>query len=314
MHLLLLGYSDIAQRRVLPALAGLAIDRVDIATRSRTASVRWPAGLSGSVYDDYQAALRHSSASLVWISTVNSTHKALASAALDAGKHVVIDKPATTCLADTRELVDQARQADRMLAEACVYPWHPQVAAAMDVFAREASAPRHLLAAFSYPALPADNFRHRPDLGGGILLDLGPYAVSLGRVFFDGAAPQQICCHGDVNDHAISVLMTFSGERTLVGQFGSDSGYVNQLTVLGPRVVVEMKRVFTTPPDQASPIEARVDNHSRRIEVDAADSFARFLAEVFMAIETHDPEPLRHRLLADAEVLERLRLARKTCR
>jgi NDP-hexose-3-ketoreductase len=305
MQVLLLGNSDIGRRRVLPALAHLGVERVDIATRTRATSVAWPQGLSGVVFSDYEEAIVQTAAPLVWISTVNSAHKALALAAMEAGKQVVIDKPATTCLADTRELVDKAGQTGRILAEATVYPWHPQISAAQGVFAQADSAPRHIVAAFSYPPLPPDNFRHRPELGGGILLDLGPYAVSIGRVFF-AAAPQQVFCRRDADDRAFSVLMTYPGERTLVGQFGTNTGYVNQVILLGSRVVVDLQRVFTTAPDTPCIIHARVDDQPHAIEVDPTDTFERFLIDVFAAIDLGQGERFLQQMLEDAEVLHRL--------
>src|ERR1700712_5987019 len=98
MNVLLLGYSSIAQRRVVPALAAIgAVAGIDIASVSKTPAAGWPK--AGTHYRDYDEALARSGADLVYISLPNSMHDAWIAACLAAGKHVVVDKPATLTLA-----------------------------------------------------------------------------------------------------------------------------------------------------------------------------------------------------------------------
>ena len=95
MKVLILGCSSIALRRVLPALENLAqVTMVDIASHRPLppevgAFRKFRAG-----FTDYGAALHGSDADLVYVSLHNSAHQAWIDAALDAGKHVVADKPA----------------------------------------------------------------------------------------------------------------------------------------------------------------------------------------------------------------------------
>jgi NDP-hexose-3-ketoreductase len=124
MRFLLIGYSKIAQKRVLPALAQVGITRIDVASRSRAAAVALPERMSGQVFDDYETALVESQADLVYISTVNRTHAEWAEEALQHGCHVVVDKPAFTSLDDAQRLVDLAQQQSRCLAEANTYGYH----------------------------------------------------------------------------------------------------------------------------------------------------------------------------------------------
>ena len=110
MRLLLIGYSKIAQKRVLPALAEAGITGADVASRTRAAEVALPEGIAGRVYGDYEAALDESDADLVYVSTVNSAHAEWAQKALGHGFHVVVDKPACTSLGDTERLLDLAQR------------------------------------------------------------------------------------------------------------------------------------------------------------------------------------------------------------
>ncbi|WP_448203911.1 Gfo/Idh/MocA family protein [Azospirillum sp. sgz302134] len=304
MRVLLLGYSSIGRRRVLPALAAIGVTRVDVATRSQGGSVALPDGLSGRVFDDYDDALRRSEAEVVYISTVNSQHAAQAATALEHGRHVVIDKPATTHPADLHRLVDLARRKGLLLAEATVYAHHPQIDAIRAAFAEAGDAPTRLLAAFSFPPLPPDNFRHRAELGGGVLLDLGPYAVSVGRLFF-GDAPTELIARGD--DRAFSLMAVYPGGRTMVGQFGMGTGYVNRLELLGADVTVSAERVFTVTPDMDCTLRVTRRNQPQPLTVPAADCFAEFLKAVLAAIDRGDTDTFLPPMLADADAVHRLR-------
>ncbi|HEY9455310.1 MAG TPA: hypothetical protein VIR82_21740, partial [Bradyrhizobium sp.] len=85
MRLVILGYSSIVERRVLPAAARVgAIAEISIASRSRTAPASWPK--QGRFFNDYEAALRDSDADLVYLSLPHAMHERWIMAALAAGK------------------------------------------------------------------------------------------------------------------------------------------------------------------------------------------------------------------------------------
>jgi NDP-hexose-3-ketoreductase len=312
MKLLLIGYSRIAQKRLLPALAAIGLAHIDVASRTRAAEVTRPAGATGRVFDDYDAALAESQADLVYVSTVNSTHAEWAEKALRRDRHVIVDKPAFTSLDDTRRLLDLAQRRNRCLAESTVYAYHPQIQAAGGAFREADSRPARLTATFSFPPLPADNFRYRKDCGGGALWDLGPYAVTPGRLFF-GAEPDEVLCRvtgrGAEVETSFSVLATYPGGRSMVGHFGFNTGYRNRLEILGPHVTVAIDRVFTMPASLSNELHVDQRNQPRTVTVPPADHFALFLRAVVAAIETGEHGPLAHDMLSDARVLHRLRQA-----
>jgi NDP-hexose-3-ketoreductase len=279
VKLLLIGYSKIAQKRVLPALSEVGVTQVDVASQSRAGDVMLPQGAAGRVFDDYETALAGSDADLVYVSTVNSTHAKWAERALERGYHVVIDKPACTRLEDAQRLLDLARRQNRCLAEATVYGYHPQIVAARQAFVEAGSQPTHLVATFSFPPLPVDNFRYKAAFDGGALWDLGPYAVTPGRLFF-GEEPEEVACRvtgwGDEVETGFSVLMTYTGGGSLVGHFGFNTGYRNRLDILGPNVTVTVDRVFTTPAGMTAELQVNQHNQSKSVAVPMWGSMARW--------------------------------------
>lgn len=316
MKTLVLGRSSIARRRVLPALASLGVDSIDLASRGgvppgESGSGPLPPGASGRVFDGYAVALEESDAELVYVSTVNSTHAELVLAALDSGRHVVVDKPAAIRPADVERILERAREKARVVAESVVWGHHPQVAAARGLFEEVGSRPTRISAVFSFPPLPPDNFRYRPELGGGALWDLGPYAVSAGRLFF-GEAPVAVECRAvrDADagvDTAFSVIATYSGGRSLTGQFGMTTGYVNRLDLLGPDATVSLDPGFTTPPEREVRVAVNQRNERRVVTVPPADTFALFLGDVLDAIAAGDGEAFATAMRTDAAALARLR-------
>ncbi|MDX1412712.1 MAG: Gfo/Idh/MocA family oxidoreductase [Candidatus Promineifilaceae bacterium] len=308
---LLLGFSSIARRRVLPALAAIGIHHLDVASISAADAVQLPGEMDGRIFANYHTALSQSTAEIVYISTINSLHAQLAFAALNNERHVVIDKPATTNLADTERLISLAQKKNRLLAEATVYNYHPQIDAALDVFTAINSRPTRIMASFSFPRLPADNFRYNKAMGGGAVWDLGPYAVTPGRIFFQAApveiVSRQFAGSEDNVETGFSLLAIYSGQRSFVGHYGMGTGYVNQMTLLGPNATVTLNRVFSPPADMICELQVNQSNVRRTLTVSPADSFANFLQAIVKAIKNNTPRPFAEVMLADAIALDRLR-------
>jgi predicted dehydrogenase len=308
MKILLLGYSDIARRRILPALRRVGITAIDVASRSAGAVL--PEHLPARLFEDYDQALRRTDAAIVYVSTVNSLHGHWARKALEAGFHVVVDKPACLGLQETCALVEVASRKGACLAEAITYLHHPQIEAARRQFENVGTAPTHILAAFSFPPLATANFRYRADLGGGALCDLGPYAATVGRIFFHDP-PVNIVAHtterrGPV-ETSFSMLTLYSEGRTCAGSFGFTTGYVNRLDLFGPGMTIGIDRAFSPPADRALEIAVRHHDQLTNVHIPASDSFAVFLDEVLTAIASGKASLFASRMLEDAQALDRLR-------
>src|SRR5579864_4543387 len=158
MRLLVLGFSSIAERRVIPAAAGVAaIDEISIASRSRPQPAGWPK--AGRFFADYEAALHDGDPDLVYLSLPNAMHDRWVMAALAAGKHVIVDKPAMMTLEASRRGVGEAQRRGRLFAEATVFGHHPQFEQ-LATFLTETGPLTHVAAQFIIPPLPIANFRN----------------------------------------------------------------------------------------------------------------------------------------------------------
>jgi NDP-hexose-3-ketoreductase len=296
LNVLILGHSSIARRRVIPALRRAGFSEVEVATRG-----------------DYENAIDASSAPLVYVSTVNASHARLARRALERGKHVIVDKPAALSLSDVEELVRIARDRLLVIAEANVWGWHPQIAAARALFESPRPPALRIAASFTMPLWAPGNFRHRASLGGGIVWDLGPYAVSAARLFFaapsDGFVARAIQPPESEVHHSFALLATYAHDRMLVGHFAANAPYVNRLEIQSKQVTVTVTPAFTTPADVPCTLHVVEDDRSEVIEIDSADSFTRFISDVLDAISQNDIRRHSELMLADATELERLAVA-----
>jgi len=315
MHILVIDYSTIVRKRILPAMRkNEHISRIDIASRSSASGISDEAAFNGTVFNDYADAISKSKADLVYISLVNSSHAEWAERALRKGCHVIVDKPSFTSFDDAQRLADLARAKNLCLAEATVYSCHPQIQMARDLFLQAGTRPTRLTVAFSFPPLPADNFRYQKHLGGGALWDLGPYAVSPGRLFF-AAEPEEIFCRVGTRsaatgvDTAFSMLATYPDGRSMVGQFDFNTEYRNCINILGPGMSIDIDRVFTIPPDTENELLVRSNNRTSCVKAPATDNFAVFLQSVLDAIRQGNYMAFIETLLSDATVLHRLRKA-----
>lgn len=312
MRLLVLGLSNLFQRRALPALQDIeGLERIDVASRRGAVGWQRPDWLVGDMYDQYDDALRRTQADVVYISLVNSEHGPWARVALERGLHVVVDKPAFLGLDETERALDLAAKHDVCLAEATVWSYHPQIAVMKGLF-EAGSEPLRVSLAFSVPPLDPGNFRYCRSLGGGSLWDQGPYAVSVGRVFF-GTAPEMIHSHvlstgGEESvDTAFSMLAIYAGGRSVAGHFGFDTAYRNHIDILSKEMTVEADRILTIPPDAENEIRVSWPAGTEIKQAPASNPFRPFFERVFEVVRTRDWQDFSNDLLSDARGLQRLR-------
>jgi predicted dehydrogenase len=301
---LILGYSSIVERRVIPAAARVAaIDQISIASKSRPQPQGWPK--AGRFFSDYKAGLLESDSDIVYLSLPNAMHEHWVMAALAAGKHVIVDKPAMIAPQAAERAVQEARRNNRLLAEATVFGYHPQFEALAD-FVAENGPLNCVDAQFIIPPLPITNFRNHSELGGGCLLDMGPYAAGVMRIL-GGGSPSHIAALAGGRHPETGVDMGFSVQARLAnggifsGHFSFEGEYQNRLLIVARSGSVIIERVFSPPADHRIEWRRRIRNTESVMTFEAADTFARFLEKVTREIADGDREPLLGDLLADAE-------------
>ncbi|MEY3233146.1 Gfo/Idh/MocA family oxidoreductase [Aquidulcibacter sp.] len=152
----------------------------------------------------YEEVIARDDVDVVYIALPPAGHCEWSLKALEAGKHVFIEKPATVNEADARVLVEAAIKAGKRLIEAFHYRWHPLFRRAVEIV--QSGQLGELLSAeaeFSVPIVRnAREFRWQASQGGGALADLGCYPVSWLR-HLAGAEPEVTAAHQDLEPDGI---------------------------------------------------------------------------------------------------------------
>jgi predicted dehydrogenase len=180
-------------RKVIPGAH--ASDRVDlVAVASREAALAEAYAREWEIpraYGSYEDLLADPEIEAVYISLPNTLHVEWSIKALEAGKHVLCEKPFTRHPEEAEEAFDVAQREGRLLSEAFMYRHNPQTAKLVELVRDGAIGElRVIRSAFSYGLYDADNIRLRTDVEGGALMDVGCYTVSGSRLL--GGEPERV--------------------------------------------------------------------------------------------------------------------------
>jgi predicted dehydrogenase len=166
-----------------PARDEPSVEIVGVAARDRARAERFARSHRlPEVFASYDAMLASERVDAVYVPLPNSHHFAWAKRALEAGKHVLCEKPLTANADEAEVLRDAARRAGRVLMEAFHYRYHP-MAERMHALCRGGTLGRvkHVETSMCIPMPLPGNIRYRLDLAGGATMDVGAYAIHLLR-------------------------------------------------------------------------------------------------------------------------------------
>src|SRR6266704_2776965 len=142
-------------------------------------------------YGSYEALLEDDDVEAVYISLPNTLHCEWSIRAVEAGKHVLCEKPMSRHLEEVESAFDAAERAGRLLSEAFMYRHNPQTKKLKELVEGGAVGELRIVrSAFSYGLYDEDNIRLRTDVEGGALMDVGCYNVSGSRLL--GGEPERV--------------------------------------------------------------------------------------------------------------------------
>ena len=204
----ILGAAAIADGAIIPAIAASGNSSV-LAIASRDVErARVMAGKHGidKVHATYADLCADTNVDAVYVALPNSLHSEWSIRALEAGKHVLCEKPLAVTVLEGERMAMAAKLANRLLMEAFMYRFSPRIERFR---ASVHGLPLHVHSAFAYPTTERGNIRLSEALGGGALMDLGCYAVSVARLFL--GEPVQVKAFANVIgvDRSVSAALLF---------------------------------------------------------------------------------------------------------
>jgi predicted dehydrogenase len=288
-----LGNANIARVCVIPAIQKSNNGRVRaLATRSPgDAQTVLSKNRITRVYGDYDALLGDPDIDAVYIPLPNHLHRPWTLKALQAGKHVLCEKPLACNAGEAAEMADAAEASGRLLMEAFMYRFHPRSRRIRQMVADAMIGRLRLIrSAFCYAMAEdqlddAGNARMRPDMGGGALLDVGCYGVSLAR-WMMGSEPTAVQAQAIYHRSGVDVHVVASLRFPGAGLAGIEASFISALqqtyTVVGTGGALELPHDAFIPWEKDAVFSLRLkDQENGRQFVTAGDDEYRLMIEHF---------------------------------
>jgi predicted dehydrogenase len=277
----ILGTAKIAREKVIPGLqAGKLCEVVAIASRDIDRSREVASNLNiARAYGAYEELLNDGDIDAVYIPLPNDLHVPYAIKALQAGKHVLCEKPIALNTAEAEQLLDAAKQAPHLkIMEAFMYRFHPQWLQAKKLVTEGAIGElKTVHSFFSYYNSDANNIRNKKEAGGGAMMDIGCYGISLARFIFE-SEPQKIMGSVEFDpvfqiDRLASGMLTF---KTGTASFTCSTQLApyQRVHIFGTKAHIEIEIPFNAPSDKPTRIWLHSNGGSEEMVFETVDQYA----------------------------------------
>jgi predicted dehydrogenase len=297
-------------REILRGAAGTtAAEVVAVASRDRSRAEAYAAetGLQRA-YGSYDELLADADVDAIYNPLPNSLHVPWSTRALEAGKHVLCEKPFSRRPKDVAAAFDLAAERGLVLAEAFMYRHHPQSTRIAEVVRSGAIGRlRSIRAAFSFPLADEGNIRLLGELDGGALMDVGCYCVSGARLL--AGEPERVQAEAVIGRTGVDLAFhgTLRFARDVVAQFDASfqAPHRQRLEAVGDEAVLVVEAPWRQ--DWGGDVWIVSGRERARVEVTTADAYSLEL-EDFAAAVRGERAPLlgREDALAQARALAAL--------
>ena len=293
-----LGTSNFARRKMIPALQQSSlVDLAAIASRSlaRAQAVGEEFGIP-KWYGTYSELIEDKEIDVIYNPLPNHLHVPWSIRALEMGKHVLCEKPVAISADEAEELLRVSALHPRLkVMEAFMYRTHPQWQRAKQIVDDGAIGDlRAIHSVFGYFNADGGNIRNQPEAGGGGLLDIGCYNISLSRFLFD-AEPQRVMGLVQYDsrfqtDRLASGILDF-GKGTAAFTCSTQLVHHQRVDILGTTGRVEIEVPFNAPPERPSRLWHQRGNDVEEIWIEPCNQYT-IQAELFShAIFNGTPVP-----------------------
>jgi predicted dehydrogenase len=256
----ILGVASIATRKVIPGMQkGAWSDIAAIASRDLTRAQAAARELSiPKAYGSYEGLLADAEIEAVYNPLPNHLHVPWSIKAAEAGKQVLCEKPIGLNAAEVVELMRVRDRTHVKIGEAFMVKTHPQWLRVRELIrSGKIGQLKSIITVFSYFNRDPGNVRHKSEWGGGGLLDIGSYPITLSRWLF-GEEPKRVIGALELDpdfgtDRLASGVMEFSSGHS-VFSCGTQTNYFQRMEILGTSGRLAVEIPFNAPNDRPTHI------------------------------------------------------------
>jgi predicted dehydrogenase len=231
-----------------------------------------------NAYGSYEELLAAPEVDAVYNPLPNHLHVPWSIKALEAGKHVLCEKPIAMTAAEAQKLVDAAQAHPHLkVMEAFMYRHHPQWQLAQQLVADgKIGELRTIQSFFSYYNVDPNNIRNMADIGGGGLMDIGCYCISYSRFIF-GSEPQRVLGIVEFDpqlktDRLASGVLDF-GHGTATFTCSTQLTSYQRVNIFGTEGRIEIEIPVNAPTDRPCKMWHQQGNEIEEIVVDICDQY-----------------------------------------
>lgn len=284
MRIGILGAADIAKRRFLPAMEkmdnihfqGVAVSSISRINAGKEIVEKY----GGKLYVGYEQLIQDEEIDAVYIPLPPALHYKWARESLLAGKHIFLEKPSTTSLKNTLELIKIADKKKLVIVENYGFVQHSQMEIIRNIIeSKTLGDVRNIRTAFGFPRRDDLDIRHNKKLGGGALFDAGGYTIHAGIEFLGDTAEVDSISINYVNGFDVDMYGCLTMKNvhghTLQAMFGMDCYYKCELEVWLEKGYVRASRFYTAPPDLEPEILVASKEGEKIVKAEMTDQFAQ---------------------------------------
>ncbi len=307
-----LSTADIGTKKVLPAMQQGDYCQIEaIASRDLVKAQETAKQLGiPKAYGSYEALLADPELEAIYNPLPNHLHVPWSIKALQAGKHVLCEKPIGLSSDEGRELLEAAQgHPELKVMEAFMYRHHPQWQRAKKIVDEGGIGElRSIQTFFSYHNVDPNNIRNKAAIGGGGMMDIGCYCISLSRFIFD-TEPERVVGIVEFDpvfqtDRLASGILDF-GRGTSTFTCSTQLVSYQRVNIFGLEGRVEIEIPFNAPPDRPCKMWHQRGEEIEEIVLDICDQYA-IQGDLFSRAILDDsrvPTPLED-AVANMEVIE----------
>ena len=276
----IMSTAKIGPRKVIPAMQkSTNCDIQAIASPSLKKAKKLAARLAiPKIFGSYEELLNYAEIDAVYIPLPNHLHVPWSIKSLEAGKHVLCEKPIALSEAEAQKLLNSSKKHPHLkIMEAFMYRHHPQWQKAQHLVASgRIGALQTIQSFFSYYNTDPDNIRNIANMGGGGLMDIGCYSISLSRFIFD-AEPQRVFSLMKYDpkfgvDRLASAILDF-GNGTSTFTCSTQLAPHQQVTIFGTQGRIEIEMPFNAPADKHCRVFCHTQDQTEEISLPICNQY-----------------------------------------
>lgn len=334
MKIGILSPSEIAFRRFMPAInscpniefAGIAIaskeewftnssnfDYDEVKKTEEEKANKFIENYGGKIYYSYDNMLHDNDIDSIYIPLPPALHGKWGKAALKNGKNAFVEKPSTTSLKETEELVELAKKNNLVVMENYMFIYHKQLEEIMNYIKNGIIGKvKKYTISFGFPRRSTNDFRYQKNLGGGAIIDCGGYTIKYANMILGGNAELKYAKL--INDDIKQDIDIFGngiytyGKDIVEVQFGMDNDYRCMLEVWGSEGTLKTNRVLTAPAGYIPTLMITKNGVTDEKELSEDDTFFKSIQRFMKCIDNADERnTVYNEILKQASLIDEFR-------